>query len=92
MRPYLIVSQAIYLLALIPWLFVIIMSPMAFDAGFSTWNLSLVAILIAYPIAVIVCSLVAWILHRKHARTSAYLNLIPALWFIGAAVAFSVSR
>ena len=89
MRPYLIVSQAIYLLAFIPWSFLIIMSPMAFDAGVSTWNISLVAILIAYPIAVIVCSLVAWMLHRKHARTSAYVNIIPALWFIGSAVAFS---
>ena len=88
MRTFLVVTQIIYLLALFPWVFFAVMSPMAFDAGFSTWNITFVLAIFLYPVAVIVCSILAWIFRRKRRKVSIYVNLIPFLWILAALVFF----
>lgn len=86
MRIYLVISQIIYVLALFPWFVAFIMSPMAFDAGFSAWNITFVTVLAGYPVAVITSSILAWTLRRKRPRVSIWVNLIPTLWIIGTVV------
>jgi ATP/ADP translocase len=88
MRTYLIISQIIYLLAILPWSIFLMMSSMAFDNGFSTWNITFVGAILLYPIAVIVCSILAWVFRRKHRKVVIYINLIPFLWFLAAFVFF----
>ncbi|QSO51896.1 hypothetical protein JZ785_24525 [Alicyclobacillus curvatus] len=82
MRVFLIVFQVIYVLALIPWLLVTAMSPMLFDAGVTAVGISVIVILLSYPIAVLICSIIAWRLRRRRKLVSVLVNLIPLLWVI----------
>jgi hypothetical protein len=82
MRVFLIVFQVIYVLALIPWLLVTAMSPMLFDAGVTAVGISVIVILLSYPIAVLICSIIAWRLRRRRKLVSVLVNLIPVLWVI----------
>lgn len=82
MRIYLVISQIIYVLTLLPWFLAFIMTPMAFDNGFSAANISFVTIIAIYPIAVIVCSILGWKLRHKHKKAAAWVNGIPGLWIL----------
>jgi ATP/ADP translocase len=92
MRTYLIISQIVYLLALLPWLLFVVISPMVLDAGVSTWNVTYVLTILLYPIAVIICSILAWIFRRKRRKVSIYVNLIPFLLFLAAFALLSMNQ
>lgn len=82
MRIFLIIFQVIYVLALIPWLIMTLVSPMIFDAGVTAARVSIVGILVAYPIVAVICSILAWRLRLKRKLVSLLVNLIPFLWVI----------
>lgn len=56
---------------------------MSFDQGFAWSSFALVAGIGIYPIAVVVCSILAWILRNRRKRMATLLNLIPMLWILG---------
>ncbi|GLX70317.1 hypothetical protein [Paenibacillus glycanilyticus] len=80
MKKYLVISQIIYLLFLIPWLFTFGMSFFAFDNGFSAWNILFVIGIAVYPLFMITSSIVAWTLHRRHKQAAIITNCVPMLW------------
>lgn len=80
MKLYLIVTQAVYFLTLFPWFVIWGLSFMSFDAGFSTLAVTIVSIVSLYPVAVLVCSILGWVLHSKKKRAAIILNSIPLLW------------
>ena len=82
MRLFLIVSQILYLGSLIPWFIIWAMSFMSFDGGVNVSNVSFVLWISFYPIAVIACSILAWVFRVKRKRQSLVVNLIPLLWVI----------
>jgi len=82
MRLFLIVSQILYLGSLIPWFIIWAMSFMSFDGGVNVSNVSFVLGISLYPIAVIACSILAWVFRVKRKRQSLVVNLIPLLWVI----------
>ncbi|MEC0370204.1 hypothetical protein [Paenibacillus chibensis] len=83
MKTYLIISQIIYLLFIIPWLFIWGISFMAFDSGVSAGAILLVTIIGVYPLVAIASSIMAWVFHKRKARAAAILNLMPLLWVLG---------
>ncbi|MCR2804098.1 hypothetical protein [Paenibacillus soyae] len=83
MKAYLIILQAIYVLCLIPWFVFWGLSFMSFDMGFSWANITFVGTITLYPVAVIACSIVAWLIHKRKKRTAIILNLVPSLWILG---------
>ncbi|MDF2963799.1 MAG: hypothetical protein K0S39_5534 [Paenibacillus sp.] len=83
MKNFLIISQLIYLLCMVPWLVVWGLSFMGFDNGVSLVNVSIVLAIGVYPIAVIICSIIAWLLRSRRKRTAIIVNLVPCLWVIG---------
>lgn len=83
MKPYLIISQILYALFLFPWFVIWSMSFMSFDSGFNFANISFVLAITLYPVAVIACSILAWIFRVKKKRFANIINLVPMLWIIG---------
>lgn len=65
MRVYLIMTQIVYVLCLIPWLPIWGLSFMSFDGGFSFYNILFVLIISLYPVAVIACTILSWIFRKK---------------------------
>lgn len=86
MKIYLIGSQILYVLCLIPWFVIWGLSFMSFDQGFSVWNISFVLGIGLYPVAVLLCSILSWILHIQRKRTAIIINSIPMLWVGGLGV------
>lgn len=86
MKAYLIIIQFIYILSLFPWFVIWGMSFMSFDAGFSFQNITFVLIITLYPIAILVCSIIAWLFQKKRVKLAVILNLVPMLWVISFAV------
>ncbi|MBP3966034.1 hypothetical protein [Paenibacillus lignilyticus] len=86
MKKYFIISQIIYVLFLLPWFGIFIMSFMSFDAGFSTWNVAFVSAIAAYPAAAIVCSILAWVFHKRRKGLAKAANAVPMLWVAGIVV------
>ncbi|MGG3927105.1 hypothetical protein ABET51_14025 [Metabacillus fastidiosus] len=82
MKPYFIISQILYLLSLIPWVVIWGMSFMSFDAGIGIWNTSFVLIITLYPVAILICSILAWVFRLKKKRFAVIINLVPSLWII----------
>lgn len=82
-RTWLIVSQVLYLLSLLPWLGMSGLAFMAFDAPGSTemWGPWIFAGTIwAYPLLPLVCSIAAWIAYRRgRTRGAAVLTSVPML-------------
>lgn len=62
---WLIVSQLLGVLSLLPWLVIAGLSIMAFDAGFSTEAVLFVGAIWAYPLLPIGCSILAWVWYAK---------------------------
>lgn len=90
MKIFLIFSQIIYLLCILPWIVIWGMSFMSFDGGIGLGNVAFVSIISLYPIAVIICSIIAWILHMRKRRTAIIVNLIPMLWLIAFGLLFTI--
>ena len=86
MKIYLVGSQILYVLCLIPWFVIWGLSFMSFDQGFSVWNISFVLGIGLYPVAVLLCSILSWILHIQRKRTAIIINSIPMLWVGGLGV------
>jgi hypothetical protein len=77
---WLIVSQVLAALSLLPWLLIAGLSVMAFDAGFSTGAALFVGAIWAYPLLPLVCSVVAWVCYIKHRTRGAVIaTSIPML-------------
>ena len=79
-RAWLLVSQVLALLSLLPWLVIAGLSVMAFDAGYSTEAAVFVGTIWAYPLLPLVCSIVAWVCYVKHRmRGAVIVTSIPML-------------
>jgi hypothetical protein len=78
---WLIISQVIYLLSLLPWLAMAGLAFMAFDAPGSTeqvWPWLLAGTIWAYPLVPLVCSIAAWVLYRgDHMRGAVIATTAP---------------
>jgi hypothetical protein len=82
MKPYLIISQTLYVLSLIPWFVIWGLSFMSFDSGVNLANGSFVLAISIFPVAVIVSSILAWVFRVKKQRFAIMINLVPMLWII----------
>lgn len=83
---FLVISQVIYVLLIAVWFFIWLRSFMMFDNGIGWANSIAFGLLSAYPVAVVVSSIAAWVLHRKgKRRPSILVNLIPGIWVVGLA-------
>lgn len=80
---WLIVSQTLYVVSLLPWLVAAGMAVMAFDAPGSTemWQPWLFAGTIwSYPFWMLACAIVAWVLYAKNrARGADIATSVPFL-------------
>ncbi|EFM08547.1 conserved hypothetical protein [Paenibacillus curdlanolyticus YK9] len=83
MKIFLAISQIIYVISFLPWLLIFGMSFMSFDQGFSVWNLSFVGGIAIYPVAVLLGSILGWVLHKRNKRAAVIWNLVPMLWVVG---------
>lgn len=83
MKKFLILSQILYVLCLIPWLVIWGLSFMSFDNGFSWANITFVLSISLYPVAVILCTIMAWVLRIRRQRAAIVINLIPMIWVVG---------
>lgn len=85
MKPFLIISQTLYAICIVPWIVIFGMSFLSFDAGFNFYNIAFVSVIGLYPIAIVVCSIISWILRLRKKQIAIMINLIPMLWilFIG---------
>lgn len=70
---WLIVSQVLAALSLLPWLLIAGLSVMAFDAGFTTEAALFVGAIWAYPLLPLACSIVAWVFYMKHRMRGAVI-------------------
>lgn len=82
MKKFLVITQAIYALSLLAWIFVWIMSFMVFDQGIALWNTLFFLVITIYPIVVVACSALGWFQRNRRQRLAITLNLIPLLWII----------
>lgn len=82
MKLYLIISQILYALSLIPWFVIWGLSFMSFDSGIHLANSSFVLVISLYPLAVIVGSILAWVFRLKKKRLAAMINLLPLVWIL----------
>jgi len=83
MKVFLIISQIIYAVMLLPWIVILGLSVMVFDNGISLWGVGLMTAIGLYPLAVIVCSILAWLLLKKlKPAFITIINLVPAIWIV----------
>lgn len=82
MKPYLIISQFLYILSFVPWFVIWGLSFMSFDSGVNLYNVSFVLIITLYPVAVIIGSISGWIFRVKKKQLAILMNLIPMIWII----------
>lgn len=88
MKLFLFISQSIYALMLVPWFIVWGVSFMVFNNGLSLWVVGIMIMVILYPIAVAVCSLLSWIHVKKKMRPVSIvaINLVPSIWIMAFAL------
>lgn len=82
MKPYLIISQFLYILSFVPWFVIWGLSFMTFDSGVNLYNALFVLVITLYPVAVVTGSISAWIFRVKKKRLAIMMNLIPMIWII----------
>ncbi|MFJ8262787.1 hypothetical protein ACIQ4I_12670 [Rummeliibacillus sp. NPDC094406] len=82
MKIFLLISQIFYLICIVFWIPIFGLSFMSFDAGFNLYNVTFAFTIGFYPIAVIVCSIIAWIFRLRKKRVAIIINLIPMLWIL----------
>ncbi len=76
---WLILSQLLSVLLLIPWFFTII----AAQAAEGPWELLLAYMLLLHPVTATICAVVAWILYAKaRYRLAAIITSLPLLPFV----------
>lgn len=80
MLAWLIITQLLGLLSLLPWLVISGLSFMAFDAGYSITAVVFVGLIWSYPLLPIICSIVAWVAYARGQTTTALVSTsIPLL-------------
>jgi len=82
MKPYLIVSQVLYAICLLPWFFVWAMSVMVFDQGIHYWNTLYFVLVTVFPIVALVSSVLAWVFRKRRPRAAATVNSLPLVWIV----------
>jgi hypothetical protein len=82
MKAYLIISQLIYIICLIPWFPIWGLSFMSFDNGIALGNSAFVIGIGLYPIAVIICSILGWLLRGRKKGLAIAFNSIPMIWIV----------
>jgi hypothetical protein len=82
MKPYLIITQILYVISLFPWFVIWGLSFMSFDSGVNAYNVSFVLVISLYPVAVVLGSILAWIFRLKKKRFAFIINLLPCLWIV----------
>lgn len=84
----LLISQFIFVLLVIPWLLIALMSFMIFDSSESltaVWPAGLIVFVWAYPVGLIVGIALSWILyHRRRFKGAVWCNFIPLIWVLPA--------
>lgn len=75
----LIVATVLYAVSLLPWAAVAMMSPMAFDAGYSREAAFLVSCVLAYPVLVLIALVGGWLCYAKRKHTAARVFLLLPL-------------
>jgi hypothetical protein len=90
MKAYLVSSQLVYALCLAPWFLIWGITLMGFANGINWFSLTLTGVVSLYPIAAIVCSILAWKFRDKRRRAAVIVNLIPMLWILLVVVPFAV--
>lgn len=88
MKAFLISSQILYVLCLAPWLLIWGITFMGFDSGFNWFGVALTGGIGLYPVAVVVCSILAWMNRTKRKRAAILFNLVPMLWVLLVGVPF----
>lgn len=79
---WLAISQLLAVGSLIPWLAYASLSFWAINSGgSSTWEVIFVSVTFAYPIVVIVCAILAWLLYRAHKDRQALI--VTSLFLAG---------
>ncbi len=87
----LIAATALFSLPLLPAGLAIMMSPMAFDSGVNSFAVALVAILLTYPLAMLVSIPSSWIAYRRGAyRAAILLSLLPTINVLAMAAMFAL--
>lgn len=66
-------SQLFYLVLLIPWLFISMMSVMAFDSGVSAQAVLFVGVIWSYPVWPLIFSILAWAAYARGSDKMAVL-------------------
>ncbi|SOC43275.1 hypothetical protein [Ureibacillus acetophenoni] len=82
MKLYLIATQSIYFVSLIPWLFFWVLAFILIMHDPTSQNTLYFMIITLYPVAVIICTIIAWYFHINKRSISIAINLIPAIWLI----------
>ncbi|REE85290.1 hypothetical protein A8990_11219 [Paenibacillus taihuensis] len=82
MKKFLVITQIIYALSFLAWIFIWLMSFMVFDQGIALWNSLFFLVITIYPIVVVVCSALGWFQRNRRRKLAAVLNLVPMLWII----------
>ncbi len=82
MKLYLIATQVVYYVALLPWIFFWVMAFIMIMHAPTSQNTILFTLTTLYPIAVIVCTIIAWYFHMNKRSVSIAINFIPAIWLI----------
>ena len=79
---WLAISQLLAVGSLIPWLAYAYLSFWAIQTGRSSaWEVIFVSVTFAYPIVVIVCAILAWLLYRAHKDRHALI--VTSLFLLG---------
>ncbi len=88
---WLVISQAVYALSLIPWIVMAMMSFMAFDSGVYLSNSLFVAAVWSYPLWLILFSALAWVSYKRGKNTPALIwTSIPMLIILAASILLSL--
>jgi hypothetical protein len=84
---WLVISQAVGLLSLAPWLLMAGLSTMAFDSGYSTGAALFVGAVLSYPVLPVGAAIIAWVLFARRRDSAALVAtsvpLVLALPLIG---------
>ncbi len=84
---WLIITQLLALVSLLPWLMIAGLAVMAFDAGFSWQALAFVGAVWAYPLLPLIASLIAWVAYARGNPTVALVSTsVPLLLAVPLAI------
>jgi hypothetical protein len=82
MKAYLISTQIFYVMCLVPWFLIWGITFMGFANGINWFGVMVTGGIGLYPIAIIVCSILAWKFRIRRKRTASIVNLVPILWIL----------